>query len=86
MNPVLNDSATRNILRANFITDLAIVVGDADVLAPKGFEKLALDLNYGTPGPFIFLCIQRGMCVLAFVDIATGKRLEWTLAISYTDS
>ncbi|EQC30633.1 hypothetical protein SDRG_11688 [Saprolegnia diclina VS20] len=73
--PILNDVATRNVVRGSFVTELAVVIGAIDVLPPTGFTKLPMDLNHGTPGPFAFLCVRKGgkQAPIAHVQVASGS-------------
>ncbi|DAZ94945.1 TPA: hypothetical protein N0F65_000324 [Lagenidium giganteum] len=43
-----------------FISDLAIVAGDVNVAAPKGFQRLPVNLNHQASGDYVFLCGKRG--------------------------
>ncbi|OQR94160.1 peptide-N(4)-(N-acetyl-beta-glucosaminyl)asparagine amidase [Achlya hypogyna] len=58
--PVTNDTATRAVVRDNFVTDIAVIAGAADVMPPAGYTKIPMDLNHGDSGRFAFLCYRKG--------------------------
>lgn len=47
-------------VKARFISDIAIVAGEVDALAPEGYTKLPGDLNFGADGDYVYLCVKRG--------------------------
>ncbi|KDO33634.1 hypothetical protein SPRG_19255 [Saprolegnia parasitica CBS 223.65] len=75
--PILNDVATRNVVRGSFVTELAVVIGAIDVLPPTGFTKLPMDLHHGMPGPFAFLCVRKGgkQAPIAHIQVVPGRTL-----------
>ncbi|OQR94305.1 peptide-N(4)-(N-acetyl-beta-glucosaminyl)asparagine amidase [Thraustotheca clavata] len=76
--PVSNTPDTRQAIQSQFITDITIVLGGIDVLPPTGYTKIPVDLNYGTPGEFAFLCYrcggkQRPIAHLQVVQVAATE-------------
>ncbi|CAK4749439.1 unnamed protein product [Aphanomyces euteiches] len=58
--PVENNVEVRQRVQNQFICDLDVIVGAADVSPPVGYTKLNVDLNYSASGPFVFLCYKTG--------------------------
>ncbi|KAF0686418.1 Aste57867_21789 [Aphanomyces stellatus] len=58
--PIQNNVETRDRIRGQFICEVDLVVGAADVAVPHGFTKVPVDLNHSVSGPFIFLCYKKG--------------------------
>lgn len=49
-------------VEAMYITDITVVASHRkeDICVPQGYEKLDVNLNEGTGGDYIYLCIKRG--------------------------
>lgn len=47
-------------MASRFVSDIALVAGEIDVPAPAGYTKLPSDLNFGSDGDYVYLCVKRG--------------------------
>ncbi|KAJ0410531.1 hypothetical protein ATCC90586_008338 [Pythium insidiosum] len=47
-------------VRSRFISDIVVIAGGPDVVAPKGYERVEGDLNYGASGDYVHLFVKRG--------------------------
>lgn len=47
-------------VKSRFVSDIALVAGEIDVPAPAGFDRLPCDINFGSDGDYVYLCVKRG--------------------------
>lgn len=51
------------------VTDVRIVAGDKTISCPAGYNKVAMDLNQGSGGKFIYLCQKTGNSQTGITDV-----------------
>ena len=56
-----------------FVTAVTVITGDsANISPPAGYTKIAVDLNKGAGGKYIYLCYQKG----GRADAITGLQVS----------
>lgn len=56
----MQDTVKKVLEAGKFIEDVTVVSGGKDISAPKGYEKVDVDLNMKAGGNYIYLCVKRG--------------------------
>ncbi|KAJ0406119.1 hypothetical protein P43SY_008370 [Pythium insidiosum] len=62
-------------VRSRFISDIVVIAGGPDVVAPKGYERVEGDLNYGASGDYVHLFVKRDIFMKDLQEIL-GSRTD----------